>query len=56
MKPFDDYPESDAELLPRSTGDNARHGYALQLQRLTKQTECAYCNVSLVDDYGHADS
>ena len=34
-------------------GANARHEYGLQLQRVTGQTACAYCGVSLVDDYYH---
>ncbi len=33
------------------SGDTARRAYGLCLQRLTGQTECAYCEVSLVDDY-----
>jgi 5-methylcytosine-specific restriction endonuclease McrA len=53
MKPFDQYPEDGLRLLPKVRGDNARHGYGLQLQRLTGQTTCAYCGVSLVDDYDH---
>jgi hypothetical protein len=30
-----------------------RHGYGLKLMLLTGQTACAYCGISLVDDYSH---
>jgi hypothetical protein len=53
MTPFDKYPEDGLKLLPKVRGDNARHGYGLELQRLTGQTSCAYCGVNLVDDYNH---
>jgi len=52
-QPFNQYPEDGLKLLPRMRGDNCRHGYGLELQRLTGQTTCAYCGVSLVDDYYH---
>ena len=54
MNPFDLYPEDGRKPL-RSPKDwsNCRHGYGLELQRLTGQTRCAYCQVSLVDDYYH---
>ena len=51
MKPFDDYPEDGIGLLPMRKGANARHEYGLALQKLTGQTECAYCEVNLTDDF-----
>ena len=51
MKPFDSYPNDRAHLLPRRTGASARREYGLELQRLTGQTECAYCEVDLTGDY-----
>lgn len=50
-KPFDRYPEDGQILLPKARSTNARHEYGLDLQRLTKQTGCAYCGISLVDEY-----
>jgi hypothetical protein len=54
MKPFDDYPKEESNLRKglRNTG-NCRHGYGLDLQSRTGQTTCAYCGLSLVDDYNH---
>lgn len=54
MNPFDAYPDEGQALLgrPKNTG-NCRRGYGVELQRLTGQTNCAYCGVSLVDDYYH---
>ena len=53
-QPFDRYPKNGLEILPvPSAKSNARHGYGLELQCCTKQTSCAYCGVSLVDDYYH---
>ena len=51
MKPFDLYPGDGKSFLPKRSGSNSRHGYGLQLQRLTNQHRCAYCNVDLVSDY-----
>ena len=51
--PFAAYPEKSGELLRRPSGNGARHGYVLDLQRLTKQDSCAYCGVSLVDTFEH---
>ena len=51
MKPFEDYPYGGREPLGHSNKDACRTGYELELQRLTGQTCCAYCGVSLVDDY-----
>lgn len=51
MKPFDKYPSDGVNILPRHTETNARHGYGLQLQKLTGQHECAYCGVDLITDY-----
>lgn len=49
--PFDAYPHGGRQLLGRRTGDNARWGYGLRLQRLTGQTSCAWCGVDLAVDY-----
>ena len=51
MKPFDSYPDDGTLLLPKRKGGNSRHEYGLQLQRLTRQNTCAYCNVDLTADY-----
>lgn len=53
MMPFDSYPGSGSELLGRCAGANCRHEYGLKLQRLTGQTTCAYCGLSLIDTYEH---
>lgn len=54
MQPFDTYPGEGRDLLGQpKRKDNARYGYGLELQRLTGQRTCAYCQVSLVDDYYH---
>ncbi len=54
MNPFDDYPDKGRRLLgqPRRQG-NCRHGYGLDLQKHAGATLCAYCGMSLVDDYHH---
>lgn len=51
--PFGSYPGDGVRLLCKRAGSTARHEYGLRLQRLTKQTTCAYCGVNLVDDYNH---
>ena len=51
MEPFDRYPGGGRQLLGPSRGTNARHEYGLKLQRVTGETTCAYCGVSLVDDF-----
>ena len=51
MEPFDQYPGGGRQLLGKMTGANCRHEYGLKLQKLTGQTCCAYCRVSLVEDY-----
>lgn len=51
MKAFDRYSEEGEVLLPKAPFDNTRHGYGMALQRLTGQTTCAYCDVSLVDNF-----
>lgn len=54
MKPFDDYPGTGRELLGKlRKGWNCRHGYGVDLMTRTSQLRCAYCGVSLVDDYYH---
>ena len=52
VKPFDDYPGAGRHLLgPPRDWTNCRWGYGLELMQRTRQTCCAYCGVSLVDDY-----
>ena len=53
MRPFDQYPNDGSEIMRKMKGGNSRRGYGLELQILTGQTECAYCGVSLVDDFYH---
>lgn len=53
MMPFETYPMGGRELLGSGSGGNCRHEYGLKLQRLTGQTGCAYCGLSLVDTYEH---
>ena len=55
MSVFDRYPSGGRTLLgkPRNLTGACRSGYGLELQRLTGETTCAYCGVSLVDDYHH---
>ncbi len=53
MKPFDDYPAGGRTILERKSSGNARRGYGLRLMEITNQESCAYCAVSLVDDYYH---
>jgi hypothetical protein len=53
MSHFDSYPGAGRELLGKCSGGNCRHEYGLKLQRLTGQTACAYCELSLVDTYEH---
>lgn len=48
---FGTYPGGGRKLLARRAGDNCRKGYGLQLQRLTGQTTCAYCGLSLITTY-----
>ena len=51
---FDNYPELENSLLSRWTGEaNARHGYSLELQKLSGQDSCAYCGTNLVDTFEH---
>lgn len=54
MEPFDKYPQRGRALLgkPRNIS-NTRQGQGLELFKLTGQSTCAYCDVSLVDDYYH---
>lgn len=51
--PFERYPSGGRQLLGKRPGGNCRHGYGLRLQRMTGQTYCSYCEVSLVDSYEH---
>ncbi|MHB1414243.1 MAG: HNH endonuclease [Chloroflexota bacterium] len=38
---------------PKGGDGTCRHGYGLDFQRRTGQTQCAYCGLSLVDSYDH---
>jgi hypothetical protein len=53
--PFSSYPHGGQVLLGRPPGDqgSCRMGYSLGLQRVTGQSTCAYCRLSMVDDYYH---
>lgn len=55
MRVLDTYSYAGRALLgrPRNLTGACRSGYGLSLQRLTGQTFCAYCGVSLVDTYHH---
>jgi hypothetical protein len=55
MNLFDRYPLGGRTLLGRlrNLTGACRSGYGLSLQRLTGETSCAYCGLSLVDDYYH---
>ena len=54
MNVFDRYPSGGRALLGRQELTGAcRSGYGLELQRLTGESNCAYCDVSLVTDYDH---
>ena len=49
--PFESYPNHGRQLMGRVSGVNCRYGYGLKLQQLTGQVECAYCGISLVENY-----
>lgn len=51
MLPFEVYPERGRALLGPIRGSNCRKGYGLKLMRVTGQTCCAYCGISLVEPY-----
>jgi hypothetical protein len=53
MFPFDQYPYDGVNPLPKHSETNARHGYGLELQKITGQNYCVYCGISLVDNYYH---
>jgi hypothetical protein len=55
MTVFDRYPAGGRKLLgrPASLTGSCRSGYGLSLQRLTGESACAYCGLSLTDDYTH---
>ncbi|HEU5430888.1 MAG TPA: HNH endonuclease signature motif containing protein, partial [Thermomicrobiales bacterium] len=55
MRVFDSFPDEGRVLLGRPTNRTraCRSGYGLVLQQRTGQTRCAYCNISLIDDYYH---
>lgn len=51
MLPFESYPGHGRQLLGRVRGDNCRGGYGPELMKMTGQTACAYCGMSLVETY-----
>lgn len=53
MNVFDRYPLGGRVLLgrPKYLTGACRSGYGLDLQRMTGESTCAYCGVSLVSDY-----
>src|SRR6266571_3126998 len=54
MEPFDSYPHGGREpfgRFQRFHQHGCRRGSGLKFQRLTKQTNCAYCGVSLVETF-----
>ena len=51
MKPFDSYPNDGIRPLPTLQGANTRRVDAPKLQRLTRQTQCAYCGVDLTPTF-----
>src|SRR5216684_1800740 len=54
MYPFDLYKHKGQKLLGKPKNKtNARYGYDFELLQLTRQTKCAYCQVSLVDSFDH---
>ena len=53
MKPFEDYPNAGQTILKKMGRTNTRREDGLWLMDHTKQTCCAYCNLSLVDTYEH---
>lgn len=53
MKPFDDYPGEGNTILKKMGRTNARREDGLWLMKNAGQDRCAYCEVSLVDDYYH---
>ena len=53
MKPFDDYPGGGNTILKKMGRANARREDGLWLMKNAGQDRCAYCEVSLVDDYYH---
>ena len=55
MNVFDRYPLGGRVLLgrPKNLTGACRSGYGLELQRRTGETSCAYCDVSLIDEYHH---
>lgn len=49
---FATYPSGGHELFGRlDSAADCRRGYGPKFMRLTGQTACAYCGVSLIDDY-----
>ena len=53
MKPFDDYPDGGNTILRKMGRANARREDGLWLMQNANQDKCAYCGVSLVDNYDH---
>lgn len=53
MQPFDDYPGGGRTMLRKMGRTNARREDGLWLMNHAGQSSCAYCGLSLVDDYNH---
>ena len=53
MKPFDDYPGEGLRILKKMPRANTRREDGRWLMENAHQDRCAYCAVSLVDDYLH---
>lgn len=53
LVPFERFPGGGRKLLGRPLFGNgtARTGYGLGLQRMTGQTKCAYCGLSIVESF-----
>ncbi len=52
-EPFRSYPYGGRQWLGRTKHGICRRGYGLRHQRVTGQSACAYCGISLVDTYDH---
>jgi hypothetical protein len=49
--PFNSYPSNGREILPLASGSNCRHEYGLRHQRLTGQSNCAFCGRDFTKSY-----
>jgi hypothetical protein len=53
VNPFQSYPDLGRKHLGKMCGGHCRKDYGLALHRITGQTACCYCRISLVDTYDH---